>query len=357
MEIQLQSSARLTKEVCEQLEKIGLKIQPSDLLVRNFCFNAPVVINGTTHIECSKIDAYSSIAIGCYLDTVAVGRFSTISRNCFIGIPEVEPSAVSAAAVFTHPEFFTGLTYAPQLSPNTINNALADATAAKQVLQAEQAEKMAQAVEMARANNNGSDPVNNDNIVTAVNAAVTAKDTAHISERETVTIGHDVLLQVGCKVRAHVTIGHGAIIETNTLVDKDIPPYALVRNSSTGAEVYGYRFSDEIIADLLELQWWQYDFPRYMGQGGAKAEALNTTLNDIKSFISFLKNEDLSAYPKIPEAWRYLAVKDEKEITLYNVTADCNMSALCPRYPQYQTFVDRAKIELYRQQQYQARLS
>jgi hypothetical protein len=40
-------------------------------------------------------------------------------------------------------------------------------------------------------------------------------------------------------------------------VKKEIPPYAIAAGSP--ARVIKYRFSDEIIADLLDLQWWTLD--------------------------------------------------------------------------------------------------
>lgn len=41
------------------------------------------------------------------------------------------------------------------------------------------------------------------------------------------------------------------------MVTKDVPPYAIV--GGVPAKVIGYRFSDEIIEALLELNWWSWD--------------------------------------------------------------------------------------------------
>ena len=70
-------------------------------------------------------------------------------------------------------------------------------------------------------------------------------------------IGNDVWLAAGCHVLRNVFIGNGAVIGANSVVTKDIPPYAIAVGSP--AKVIGYRFSKEIIDRLQEIQWW--DFP------------------------------------------------------------------------------------------------
>ena len=70
-------------------------------------------------------------------------------------------------------------------------------------------------------------------------------------------IGNDVWLAAGCHVLRNVSIGNGAVIGANSVVTKDIPPFAIAVGSP--AKVIGYRFSKEIIESLQEIQWW--DFP------------------------------------------------------------------------------------------------
>ena len=57
-------------------------------------------------------------------------------------------------------------------------------------------------------------------------------------------------------VLSGVTIGDGAIIGANSLVTKDIPPYALAVGSP--AKVIKYRFDEETIEKLLEIKWWDF---------------------------------------------------------------------------------------------------
>lgn len=70
------------------------------------------------------------------------------------------------------------------------------------------------------------------------------------------TLGHDVWIGQDAYIKAGVTIGHGAIVGARATVVKDVPPYAIV--AGTPAKVLRYRFSDEIIARLLALKWWDY---------------------------------------------------------------------------------------------------
>ena len=80
----------------------------------------------------------------------------------------------------------------------------------------------------------------------------------------------DTILEDGCwigmraMIMPGVTVGEGAIIAANSVVTKDIPPYAIVGGSP--AKVIRTRFSDDVTSRLLALKI--YDWPE------AKFEAL-----------------------------------------------------------------------------------
>ncbi|WP_347289867.1 CatB-related O-acetyltransferase [Kluyvera georgiana] len=71
-------------------------------------------------------------------------------------------------------------------------------------------------------------------------------------------IGNDVWIADGALIKPGVLIGDGAVIAANSVVTKDVPPYAIV--AGVPARVIKYRFSKSVINELLELKWWNYKF-------------------------------------------------------------------------------------------------
>ncbi|WP_213881848.1 CatB-related O-acetyltransferase [Pseudomonas sp. dw_358] len=67
-------------------------------------------------------------------------------------------------------------------------------------------------------------------------------------------IGHDVWIGMDVLVLEGITIGTGAVIGAQSLVTKDVPPYAIVTGSP--GTVQRYRFEPEVIEGLLASQWW-----------------------------------------------------------------------------------------------------
>lgn len=71
-----------------------------------------------------------------------------------------------------------------------------------------------------------------------------------------IVIGNDVWIGYEAVIMAGVTIGDGAIIGTRAVVTKDVPPYTIV--GGVPARDIRRRFSDDVIARLLELKWWDW---------------------------------------------------------------------------------------------------
>ena len=71
-----------------------------------------------------------------------------------------------------------------------------------------------------------------------------------------VIIGNDVWIAQDVRILVGITIGDGAIIGANSVVTKDVPPYAFVAGNP--AEIKKYRFSQKIIDKLLEIKWWNW---------------------------------------------------------------------------------------------------
>lgn len=69
------------------------------------------------------------------------------------------------------------------------------------------------------------------------------------TQRFNLVIEHDVWVGDDCLILQGVHIGQGAVIGANSVVTKDVPPYAIVVGSP--ARLIRYRFSEEIIEQLL----------------------------------------------------------------------------------------------------------
>lgn len=90
-------------------------------------------------------------------------------------------------------------------------------------------------------------------------------------------IGNDVWIGCNSTILRGVTIGDGAVIGANSLVNKDVPPYAIVVGSP--AKIIKYRFDKEIIQALLKVKWW--DYPLEIISEYAELFALEPTLDVI----------------------------------------------------------------------------
>lgn len=67
-----------------------------------------------------------------------------------------------------------------------------------------------------------------------------------------VWLGHNAIIMPGVS-----TIGDGAVVAAGAVVNKDVPPYAVVVGNP--ARVVRYRFDPDTIAGLLAEKWWEKD--------------------------------------------------------------------------------------------------
>ena len=72
-----------------------------------------------------------------------------------------------------------------------------------------------------------------------------------------VYIGNDVWVGARAVILSGVTIGDGAVIAAGSVVTKDVPPYAIV--GGVPARLIKYRFSTEIIINLMKIKWWEWN--------------------------------------------------------------------------------------------------
>lgn len=247
-----------------KLKQLGLDLKPGCALGYNPAFNKPVVVDRNACLIRARVDAYS---YGQYNSTIVA---STIGRYCSIGhYVEVGMATHNYKRPFT-----------------------------SSVL----------------------DPGNNFEFYTGKldfqSKWLAERDNDVINK---CTVGNDVWIGAHALITGAVTIGHGAVIGANAVVKKDVPPYAVVDHTG---DIRRYRFSDEIISDLLELNWWDYDLPA-MCKSGLKFSADNP-----QDFISFMRDQDLDKLPKIEDDWKVLILNDDDpdSFLLYPMTKDMDLS-------------------------------
>lgn len=74
---------------------------------------------------------------------------------------------------------------------------------------------------------------------------------------ERTIIGNDVWIGHSATIKRGVHIGDGAVIGSNAVVTKDVPPYAIV--AGIPAKIIKYRFDKKICDELYTSRWWNLD--------------------------------------------------------------------------------------------------
>lgn len=103
-----------------------------------------------------------------------------------------------------------------------------------------------------------------------------------------VVIGNGVWVGDSVVILPGVTIGDGAVVGAGSIVTKSIPAYAIAVGNP--AKVIKYRFSQDVIAELLPLKWWEWSSSKLrenrnlfeVDLATISAEQLRTILEDIR---------------------------------------------------------------------------
>jgi acetyltransferase-like isoleucine patch superfamily enzyme len=78
----------------------------------------------------------------------------------------------------------------------------------------------------------------------------------HPASKGDIIIENDVWIGGDATILSGVTLSNGCVIGAGSLVTKDVPPYGIVAGNP--AKFIRFRFDEEIIKKLLEIQWWDW---------------------------------------------------------------------------------------------------
>ena len=96
-----------------------------------------------------------------------------------------------------------------------------------------------------------------------------------------IEIGNDVWIGRGCFFKCGTAnkpliIGDGAVIASDSVVVKNVPPYAIVGGNP--AQIIKYRFEPHVIEALLRIKWWDWSLD--------KIHDNFKYFNDVEKFVS-----------------------------------------------------------------------
>ena len=101
-----------------------------------------------------------------------------------------------------------------------------------------------------------------------------------------IIIGNDVWIGYEAVILSGVKIGDGAVIGTRAVVTKDVPPYTIV--GGVPARPIRKRFSDDVISELLKIQWWNWPADRIRR---SIVSIQSGSIDELKSFGSTIFRE------------------------------------------------------------------
>ncbi|WP_245458437.1 CatB-related O-acetyltransferase [Mesorhizobium sp. M8A.F.Ca.ET.057.01.1.1] len=80
-------------------------------------------------------------------------------------------------------------------------------------------------------------------------------------------MGNDVWVGARATILSGVNIGNGAVVAACSVVTKDVEPYAIVAGNP--ARFVRYRFSEDTIAAMQKIRWWDWPIERIKQENAA----------------------------------------------------------------------------------------
>lgn len=268
VKLELARPCLLNKSEYLKLAKANINIHNQTIVSSNCYFNEPTLVYGSCYLYRIKMDSYSYINYSSDVQNSSIGRYCCIGSNCNIGMPFHNYKAFSSSSACNSQSAFLGFSGSIDYMPQWM-------------------------------------------------------DKRNYIMSSQVHIGHDVWIGAHVRIPADVSIGHGAVVGTGAVIKKDVPPYAIINHRG---EHLKNRFSDEIIADLLELNWWDYDLPRMISK-----KMIDPSFQESpQGIIELMRSQDTSSWLRIEQKWRALLVFSADKSALIDIDpqTDQNFSSV-----------------------------
>lgn len=123
--------------------------------------------------------------------------------------------------------------------------------------------------------------------------------TAWKEKRDPIVIGNDVWIGNDVILKPGVKIGDGAVIAARSIITKDVEPYMVMGGVQ---KILKQRFSDLIIDDLEDLQWWNYPYWDFKDISGD--EPIEKFIYKLRKLIKY--QEIAEYHPKVINAQQLL---------------------------------------------------